>query len=128
MDAQQAVKTEVVGGANKNTRARFLTEWALQHPSATVAQARAALLNKFGMAMGTAYISETLKVTRGSLGMEPKGNLPPPSTIVSQTKQISSDVQHEIQSLPNLIALLRSMNIKSIRLQDGEVSVEYSGL
>ncbi|NDD54465.1 hypothetical protein EBZ39_11415 [bacterium] len=128
MEAQQAEKTEVVGGANKNTRAKFLTEWALQHPSATVAQARAALLNKFGMAMGTAYISETLKATRGSLGMEPKGTLPPPSTIVSQTKQTSPDVQNETRHLSGLIALLRSMNIKSIRLQNGEVSVEYSGL
>lgn len=57
-------------------RAQWLRGWAQQNPSATVSTARAALKEKFGIAMGTEYIAATLRAAREASGFTRK--LAPP--------------------------------------------------
>lgn len=66
----QAVKQFPV--SSKQDRSKFLDSWAEQHPNGTINEARKALMDHFGMAIGTAHIAETLKLARQIAGLEPK--------------------------------------------------------
>lgn len=51
------------------TRATWLKDWITQHPTATVGEGRAALKERFGIAMGTGSIAAILKAAREATGV-----------------------------------------------------------
>lgn len=112
-------------------RGAFLSDWAENNPTATVAQARQALVEKFGQAMGTAYILSTMQIARRL------HELPEPSKALEIAQEA---VKQEPVTIPapeskswqdaagTFAKALKEAGIKSLALKDdGTYTVEFFG-
>lgn len=126
--------------ADKNLRSAFLNSWAEQNPHATINQAREALYKRFGMAMGTSYIADTLRLARECYenAQKEKGVEPAIPTIHSPVEPIAPKEQdpRSQQETPviqanglDLQKIARSLSeagVRSITIkEDGTLEVCY---
>jgi hypothetical protein len=89
VEDQKAAQPEVT----TEEKRRWLDDWLLEHPTATVTKAREALHAKFGSALGTTYISETVKVAHSLVE-------PQPALVSGGVKLVDvADVAHAMKAL-----------------------------
>lgn len=105
----------------KEEKSRFLSDWALQHPLATIREARAALMRQFGITMGTTFISETLRIARQ---VHEEG--------AQKEREVVHPVQEEGPRTPQgILMLVRTMRALGLRkveiLADGTFTYEAHG-
>lgn len=112
--------------ATKIDRQRFLDEWALENPDATIEEARVALRHRFeGIAMGTKAISDTLRMSKSLWEDQRKQIRVSGGTLVAAVApQTSAQAQITI--------LAHAMELAGVRLlerhPDGTLRVEIDPL
>lgn len=106
--------------STKEERAKFLNEWALANPGASIAQARASLKDRFGMTMATHYIAETMRLARQihdedrrkKAATDAVGLTPTAATAVAESN--ASD-KKPLQSPESIAIFARTMKLAGIR-------------
>lgn len=121
--------------SSKKERADFLYQWADKHPHATIVDARKALLEEFGMAVGTAFIAETLKFARQVHGVDPKPQekpltaaqtatvaevtgvpVPAPAPVAAAPAEVPTLSPHSIQGI---VQAMKALGLKKVELKEG---------
>jgi len=106
---------------SKEEKSRFLSDWAMAHPLATIRQARAALYDKFGITMGTSHISETLRIAR-QIHEESRG-----TTTSTKTPDVV-DAPKTPAGILLLVRTMRALGLKKVEiLADGTFTYEAYG-
>lgn len=129
---------------SKDQRLRFLTDWCMRNPLATIEQARAALKEEFaGVAMGTKVIADTLRAARQYAEAQYKAHQPKGAAVlfpvpspdqsagglslqsppVTPIPAIMNPIQAQIQTWAQA---MRAAGIRSVTVEDdGRVNVEF---
>lgn len=126
-------------------RRSWFSDWAMAHPDASTSEAREALYREFTVALGTTYISETLRTARSlfeedqrrkgavpAFGPE-ESNPPPPSeiashelhTITPQDLGSASPERERALTLKLALQILRDNGVREVRVkEDGTYTVD----
>lgn len=90
-------------------RKRWLEDWLLEHPDASVPKAREALLKQFGMTMGTTAISDLVKTVRAL--HQPPALQPEPEVVVESGKS-----SLKIVEIADLAHAMKVLGVRKIEL------------
>lgn len=126
-------------------RRSWFSNWAMEHHDASTSEAREALYREFGVALGTTYISETLRTARSlfeedqrakgakpAFGPEESDPLPPSEiashelhTITPQDLGSASPERERALTLKLALQILRDNGVREVRVkEDGTYSVD----
>lgn len=106
--------------STRNDRVSFLNEWVEKNPLATVEAARKAVLERFGISLGTTYIAETLRVAR-HIYEEDRG----PESVAPRRGLRQEDIVRDIH---DLVRAMKRLGVKSISIEnDGNFHAEVQG-
>lgn len=103
--------------STKEERAAFLSDWAEKNPNATIADARAALNERFGLAMGTAYIADTLRVAK-EIARSAQHAHPVEATIQGNSQE---------EKIEEIVKTCRALGILAIHIDGNDYRVERKG-
>lgn len=90
---------------DRAARLRFLEDWVLANPGASVNKARQALLDKFGMTLSTTLINNTLKLVKDAVAprFEPRIAVP-------------EEPVREFDSVNDLVTAMRRLGVKKVEV------------
>lgn len=130
----------VVITSTKDDRVRFLNEWAEQHPYGSIAQARKALIDKFGVSLGNDLMSEILRDWKAlhdeaqkKAGREPAFTPEEPTKDIEPTPMPATPTPEDGQlrtrsAIEIFVRTMRLNGIKSIVVHDdGTYDLQMSG-
>lgn len=109
-------------------RKRFINDWALENPFRSVAQARKALLDRFGTAGSTTYIASVLKSARdlhdGKVdGQKPVPKLEPvPRAPTPAPINTSPDGYTDVVTI---VRALRKLGVRRLDISENSFRAEY---
>lgn len=131
--------TVQVPGHNREALVAYANDWALSHPTSTVAEARRAIQEKFGVGLGTTQVSQIMKDARELL------NIPQPRQVVDRTKMtpalrpVAEASRPQVPAvkaaatmsgvvLKDLALRMREIGLKRMEMVDGNLVIEMEGI